>query len=270
MTTTERPHGYARYKLDGCRCYICGFAVSEYRANIERQKAYGTWEPFVSGDLVRAHMRMLSEAGIGWKRVVALSGVSNGAVSKLMFGVKSKGRPPSVKVRAKNAEKIFAIVPSIDTIADCGLVSSVGTVRRLQALVRRGWPQASLAARLGMAPGNFSALLNYERVTAVRARAVRDLYEQLQNQDPADHGISAYGRSRATANAIRAGWPLPAMWDDDAIDDSAAFPDWTGECGTARGYTIHSRDRIPYCDPCRAAWREEAQQRKAAAMAASP
>lgn len=265
---TERPHGYARYKIDGCRCYTCGYATSQYRDMRERAISYGTWEPFVDAEPVRSHVRMLSEAGIGWKRVARLAGVSNGSFSKLMFGVKSQGRPPSAKIRPGTAEKILAIEPSIDNLADSALVASLGTVRRLQALVRRGWPQSELSARLAMADGNFSTLLRRPSVTAETARAVRELYNRLQNQNPAEFGVSVYGRSRAIADATRAGWPLPAMWDEEALDDPEAFPDWTGECGTPRGYTIHQRDKIPYCDPCRGASRDQYQQRRAAAMAA--
>lgn len=269
MTAAERPHGYARYKLDGCRCYTCGYAASEYRANVERRKAYGTWQPFVDAEPVRDHIRMLSEAGIGWKRVAKLTGISSGSFSKLLFGIPSQGRPPSVKVRTETAEKILAVVPCVDALADRAFVTSVGSVRRLHALVRRGWPQSELAARLGMTPGNFTTLLRRPRITAASARAVRDLYDRLQNQNPTEFGVSAYGRARATADAIRAGWPLPAMWDDEALDDPDAFPDWTGECGSIRGHSLHYNRRIlPVCDPCKAARAES--RTTAALLAASP
>lgn len=265
----ERPHGYARYKLDGCRCYICGYAASEYRANVERQKAYGTWQPLVDAEPVRAHVRMLSEAGVGWKRVAKLAGISSGSFTKLMFGVKSQGRPPSTKVRSETAKKILAIEPSIDTLADRAFATSLGTVRRLHALVRRGWPQSELAARLGMSPGNFAVFIKRPQVTAASARAVRDLYDRLQNQNPTEFGVSAYGRTRAVNDATRAGWPLPAMWDDNALDDPDAFPDWTGECGSVRGYSLHYNRRIlPACDPCKAARAES--RTTAALVAASP
>ena len=61
----ERPHGYARYKLDGCRCYTCGYARSEYEAMRTRAILYGTWEPLIDAQPVRDHIKMLSEAGIG-------------------------------------------------------------------------------------------------------------------------------------------------------------------------------------------------------------
>jgi hypothetical protein len=262
---SKRPHGYARYKLDGCRCYTCGFARSEYEAMRTRAILYGTWAPFVDAEPVRAHVRMLSEAGIGWKRVAKLAGLSTSTLTKLLYGVQSQGRPPAVKMRAENAQKILAVEPGIDILANSALLASVGTVRRLQALVRRGWPQAELAARLGMADGNFSTLLRLTRITAAKARAVRDLYDQLQNQDPAAHGISAVGYSRAVAAATRAGWPLPAMWDDDVLDDPDGFPDWTGDCGTERGYYLHYRDHVPMCEPCRAAKKAAAAERKQAA-----
>lgn len=268
--TTERPHGYTRYKLDGCRCYVCGFANSEYCADRERAIAYGTWKPFVDAEPVREHIRMLSEAGIGWKRVAALAGLSSGSLSKLLFGVKSKNRPPAARIRTANAAKVMAVRPGSDVLADGALVDAVGTVRRLQALVRRGWPQSQLAERLGMTPGNFGTMLDYEHVTAGKARLVADLYRRLENQDPAAHGVGQAGITRAVRYGTARAWPLPAMWDDDRIDDPQAFPDWTGECGDVKGYAIHHRDGIPYCGPCREAMRLYGKAQREAKAAMSP
>ena len=58
-------------------------------------------------------------------------------------------------------------------------------------------------------------------------------------------------------------------WDDDTIDDPAAFPDWTGKCGTPDGYDAHYKMKIlPSCQPCRdarAAYRKEQKEAKRAA-----
>jgi hypothetical protein len=251
-TTTERPHGYARYKLDGCRCYVCGFAVSQYNDQRERSIAYGTWQPFVDAEPVRAHLKTLSEAGIGRRRVTELTGVSGSTLKKILYGRPGAGCAPTARIRPEIAAKILAVGPSPDALAGHALVDATGTLRRLQAMIRRGWPQLHLAARLGMTPQNFSTMLGFNQVTAAKARAVRDLYQRLQNADPTDHGVSAHSRVRAANYGTAHGWPLPAMWDDDAIDDPAAHPDWTGECGTEYGYHLHySRRVLPACQPCR-------------------
>lgn len=74
-----RPIGYAAYKLDGCRCYGCALACSQYRAQVERMKAEGAWQPFVDAEPVRQHLGFLSRHGIGWRRACHLAGVSTGA-----------------------------------------------------------------------------------------------------------------------------------------------------------------------------------------------
>lgn len=49
--TDPRPHGYARYKLDGCRCYTCAAAASAYNIRRERAIAYGRWHPIAEAIL---------------------------------------------------------------------------------------------------------------------------------------------------------------------------------------------------------------------------
>ncbi|HEX5200913.1 MAG TPA: hypothetical protein VFW27_13360 [Actinoplanes sp.] len=67
--TSSRPHGYARYKLDGCRCYVCGWARSTYEQNRQKQIIAGTWKPWVQAGPARAHLVKLKAAGVGERRV---------------------------------------------------------------------------------------------------------------------------------------------------------------------------------------------------------
>ena len=53
--------------------------------------------------------------------------------------------------------------------------------------------------------------------------------------------------------ARRNGWAPPGAWDDDQIDDPQAHPEWTGECGTDRGYWVHRRQQLPMCTRCETA-----------------
>jgi len=100
-----------------------------------------------------------------------------------------------------------------------------------------------------------------------RARAMRALYDELWQADPADHGASPGGITRARRYAAERRWAPPQAWDDDTIDNPDAFPDWTGQCGTPQGVGAHRRAGIPACDPCRRA-RNEARHAKGSGLAA--
>lgn len=264
----ERPHGYARYKLDGCRCYTCSWEVAQYNDRRERGILYGTWEPFIDAQPVRDHVKALSAAGIGRRRLIELSGVSSGCLAKLLYGQPGAGLPPTARIRPEIASRILAVRPGARSLADHAVIDATGSVRRLQALVANGWPQRRLAHRLGMEPANFGAVMRQDQITAAKARQIAALYMRLENADPRAQGVDNQAYSRAVNQGLRNRWARSPHWDENALDDPAAFPDWTGECGTTRGYTIHGRDKIPYCDPCRAASREDREQRRAAAMAA--
>lgn len=220
-----RDHGYARYRLDGCRCYVCGSARSEYDMRRYRLMAYGQWHPFVDAEPVRQHVLLLMEAGIGRRRLAALSGVSDGMLGKLLYGVPSRGQPPTWRLRPDTARRLLGVEPTLDAVADGALVDATGTRRRLQALIVVGWSGSKLADRLGMTVANFWAALDCAQVTARRARAVRALYDEIWDQAPpeGDHR-SRIAASRARNMAARRGWPPPLAWDDDRICDPTAVP----------------------------------------------
>lgn len=223
-TGTNRPHGYARYKIDNCRCYTCGFAHSQYYEARARAIAYGTWKPFVDAQPVREHLLRLREAGMGMRRVAELSGVDRRRLQAVLVGRPYRGTGPQEKVRPANAEAVLRVEATLDTIGPSTPVDATGTHRRVQALVAIGWPQAHLANRIGMQPNNFSRALRADQVMARTALAIRAVYAELWNQDPRQHGVDnqAYSRSRNAATA--AGWPPPAAWDDDEIDLPDATP----------------------------------------------
>jgi len=188
-------------------------------------QAYGRWQPYTDAGPVRDHLLALSSVGIGWKRAAELSGVSTGAVSKLLFGGPGN-RAPAKRVRPETAAAILAVPAAPSSLSAGSLVSAAGTRRRLQALVAIGWPQSQLAARLGVQPGNLGSMLAREHVRAGTARAVEILYDQLWSHPPSetDHR-SRISASRARSYAQARGWPPPMAWDDDLIDDPAATPE---------------------------------------------
>ncbi|MEU0940372.1 hypothetical protein [Embleya sp. NPDC005971] len=239
---TDRRHGYARYRLDGCRCYTCAYAVSEYNAHRQRSLTAGTWAPWVDAEPARLHLCALADAGLGSRRVADLTGLRRNTVQNLRHTDRAR-------VRAATAAAILALEPTLDNIAPHAPVSGLGTTRRLRALVRAGWPQSHLAEHVGQTG---PIVKNTPRsVTARTARDTRTLYRLIAELDPRAHGIPEHIAQRTRTRATAHGWPGPMCWDDDTIDNPDVEPEWTGRCGTTAGWDIHRREGIPPCPPCR-------------------
>lgn len=236
-----------------------------YERNRRRQRAYGTWQPYVNAEPVRTHVRQLMAYGIGWMRVAELAGVPQGTVEKLLYGCPPRGMGPSKQVRPATADKLLAVHPEPGLLANVTDTDATGTHRRLQALVAAGWPQTRLAERIPMNRANFGKAMRNSRVRMSTERAVRGLYDQLWRTDPRDHGVADRWYNHARRHARDNHWAPVGAWDDDTIDDPAAFPDWTGLCGTPAGYTAHYSHRIPMCEPCRNAKTAQRHERRAAA-----
>lgn len=265
---SNRPHGYARYRLDGCRCYTCAYARSQYDDNRNRAIAYGTWQPWTDAEPVRTHIRTLQACGMGTRAIASAAHIGRMRLVVIVNGRIERGTPPQEKVRPAIAAAILAVEPTLENLAPSTLISPLGTIRRVRALVAVGWPQHHLAAHLGMTPGNFSQLLQREHVLVRRALAVQAMYDDLWNVDPAEHGATTAGITRARRHAAANGWAPVAAWDDDTIDDPAAFPNWTGRCGTPEGAADHYNWQIPACRPCLDARAKQKREQRAAARLA--
>jgi hypothetical protein len=255
---TTRPHGYARYRLDNCRCYTCAYARNRYDDNRTRAITAGTWQPWVDAEPVRTHIAHLRSCDMGLRTIAAAAGVGRNRLTAIVNGRTERGTVPQVKVRPDLAAAVLAVEPTLENLAPSILISPLGTRRRAHALVAAGWPQhylaLHLALHLGMRPGNYGTMLGRDHVLVRRALAVRAMYDALWNVDPAEHGATAIGIERARKHAAMNGWAPVGAWDDDRIDDPEAFPDWTGQCGTPQGYAAHRYHQIlPACRPCRAA-----------------
>ncbi|MFF9568464.1 hypothetical protein [Streptomyces sp. NPDC014685] len=263
--TSTRDHGYARYKLDGCRCYTCGWAVAQYNDAREHAIRRGEWQPYVDATPVREHLLRLRDCSLGTRRVAAIAQVDRKRLFAVLNGRPERGAGPQERVRPALAAAVLRVEPTLDNLGAATPISSVGTHRRLTALVAAGWPQTYLAKRLGTSNGGFGNLLGRSQVIVRTARRVRALYDDLWLSDPREHGVGARSFSRARNHGASHQWAPPGAWDEDTIDDPWAFPDWTGRCGTTGGEYVHFRIGVPVCDACRAARREHRAAVKAPA-----
>jgi hypothetical protein len=250
----EREHGYARYRLDGCRCYICGYARSRYDENRTKAITAGTWQPWVDAEPVRSHIRSLQSCGMGLRTIANCAGVDRKRLQAVLNGRPERGTSPQEKVRPELASAVLSVEPTLENLAPSTLISPVGTRRRIRALVAVGWPQHYLAAHLGMTPSNFGSMVTRDYVLVRRALQVRAMYDALWRADPAERGASPGGITRAKRYASDRRWAPVGAWDDDTIDNPNASPDWTGQCGTYEGYIAHRALPWPACRPCRDAY----------------
>jgi hypothetical protein len=216
----QHVHGtYVCYVIDLCRCRPCRDANRAYVAGLTRRTMYGH-AAYVDAGPARTHIVALTASGMGLKRIVAVSDISQGLLWKLIYGKRRPDgtRTPSKRIRPATETAILAI--TLD-LADGARVDSTGTTRRIRALVAIGWSQSKIAARLGVTPANFTALTHGRtQVTTARAKAVVDLYDELWNTAPPQAGHrDKIAYSRSIRYAALAGWVVPMAWDDETIDD---------------------------------------------------
>lgn len=218
----------AAYVLDKCRCRPCRDATAAAERRRSKEKAYGRWQPYVDATPAREHVQALMAAGLGHKRIAALSGVPHGAVSALLYGRYEKGRSrtPTRRIRAATEARLLAVTATEDTLGARVGVDPTGTRRRLQALVAVGWSMSRLGRRLGVEPSNFTRTVHGPGpVGAATARAARNLYGELADQAPpeANHR-EKIAASRARNYAKARGWLSPLWWDDETIDNPDHHP----------------------------------------------
>ncbi|MFF8831318.1 hypothetical protein [Streptomyces sp. NPDC015131] len=209
--------------------------------------------PLIDAEPVIRHARWLhDEHGMSLRTIGRRAGVSPSFVSRLVNGERCD-RP----IRRLKAEAIMAVRPEMPVRAAASAhVDITGSQRRAQALMALGFTGPVLSEELGF-NGHVANLWRVIReqgvISAVRRDRIRDGYEKLQHADPSDFGASVHAQARIRTVARSRDWAPPSCWDDDTIDDPDAIPEWTGACGSERGYQIHYREHIPFCEPCREA-----------------
>lgn len=218
----------ACYVLDKCRCLPCSKANSVAQATRVRAKLYGRYDKYVDAEPVRAHVRALTDSGIGLKQIVKVGGASQGTLWKLMYGKKKPdgSQTPSRRVLRTTAERLYAIAPEPQHLADGARIEAHGTRRRLQGLVAIGYSQSYLADRLGWGAANFGNMLHHRgHVTVATARAVEALYDELaMTPRVGTDQRTRISISRARNYAAYMMWLPPLAWDDDDIDNPFATP----------------------------------------------
>lgn len=206
-----------------CGCLKCRAAHKERTNRRIKLQAYGRFDSgLVDAVPVRYHLHMLRDSGLGYARIAELAGVGQTAVRDLLYGRSASGprkREWLNRVKRETAERIMAVWPAPELLADARLVPALGTHRRIQALVAHGWSMSKLAQKMGWEVQNVSAMLRRSQVEARTMRKVSAMFDELWNVAPpsatrADRGAITRARGHAKAH----GWAPALAWDDIDTD----------------------------------------------------
>lgn len=148
--------------------------------------------------------------------------MSKTSVRNILYGRQGSGpRAGQVVHRVKRATSVAILAVPVETaaLADGALVSAVGSQRRVQALVARGWSFTLIAQMLDEALGNFVTSIRTPHITARRHRSIVAVYERVWNvEPPMDTPTQRATRSRALNYAAAHRWLPPMAWDDIDTD----------------------------------------------------
>ncbi|WP_405888806.1 hypothetical protein OG762_36560 [Streptomyces sp. NBC_01136] len=245
MTTARPlpPHGtYARangsrgYRKP-CKCEPCLVERRRYKKHDRASRQLGR-PGHVDAKQARERLLLLNQT-TGWNDLATAFGGSAANLRDIAFGRRTR-----IKRTTHNKIMTLKAAPSGGQYID-----ATGSRRRLQALQAIGHTtytiaDATRAGRTLIVP----ILDGRPLVRRVLAERIADAYSVL-SQTP---GHAPRSRNRAVLN----GWAPPAAWDDERLDDPQAHPDWTGHCGTDRGYWMHKRQQLPMCTRCETAHEE--------------
>ena len=159
---------------------------------------------------VRAHLTALRAAGMTWRAIGEVCGVTASALCSIGGGA-------TTTINAGRARRVLAVRPgAVYARANAaGHVPAVGARRRIRALLAIGWTHAHIAEAAGIPPRRPALILSQagDMVTLDAHDRIADAYDELSMRQ----GPSARNR--------RLGYPPPLAWDDETIDDPRARPE---------------------------------------------
>lgn len=187
--------------------------------------------PLVDAEPVRQHILELQDAGLALTRIARFAGLPHTTIVNFVRSQASRGRGRKQQTTPQTAAKILAVRP----------FTTVGTIRRIQALIAVGWPARRIAARAGVSARWLVELRDTTVVNIVTSTKIAAAYKELQHLKPEKNGVHAGHAKRARARAAANRWPPPKYWADrmDAIDD----PHFTPLHGVTRGELLAADGR---------------------------
>ncbi|WP_327307949.1 hypothetical protein OG730_34755 [Streptomyces sp. NBC_01298] len=233
--TTARAKGRPATGVKGCPCAPCRTAEAVYDKKRRVFNATGR-TLMVDTAPVAVHLKELFDAGAGWNQIAAAAQSSTATVHSILTG-------RVTQCRRVTARKLLA-VKAQDVIPAKRPVNACGSIRRMHALLALGHTNKAITIASGVEHSMLSDLIN-ERL-AIVTRHVAERIDLGFRTLAGRQGTSARSINRARRN----NWAPAAAWDEESIDDPAAHPEWTGHCGTDRGFWTHRLQKILMCQPC--------------------
>ncbi|MDX3520766.1 helix-turn-helix transcriptional regulator [Streptomyces scabiei] len=247
MTTTVRedklpPHGsQARYRGNSsrppCHCPRCVRGWTQAGQRREMLRLAGKPASLTQAEVSRvvAHLQACRAAGMSQRLISRRAGVAQSTISRLLNN-------PTGCLRSQGDRILAVRIGDFDSRSDR---PATGTIRRIQALYYDGHGPLSITVHAPLSLTLITEIAGgtYTNVAASTEDAIKAACAALA-------GIAGASR-RTRQRALREGWAPLSAWDD--IDDPDAVPDWTGCCGTDRGWWMHSLNGIPVCRRCAAA-----------------
>lgn len=204
--TTARAVGRPASGIKGCPCRKCRDAHNAYK---KRRRVLIASGRHLTVDAAPAteHIQMLLAAGTGWAQIAAATGMSTSSVYTLAVGTQKR-------IRRARFDQVMALRPNPSPKTSTG---SLGTVRRVRALIAAGHSVTAIAATAVLDIGMVSDLAA-GKLGSVRhetAAKISGAYDRLSSTQ----GTSV----RSINRGRREGWPTPIEWAGD-IDDPDVDP----------------------------------------------
>jgi DNA-binding phage protein len=246
------PHGTeARYRGNTsrppCRCRKCiaGWTKAGQRRQLLRLAGKPASLTQQEVAAVITHIKACIDSGMSQCLIARKAGVAQSTISRLLT-------QPGTGCLRKQGERLLSVrIADFDARSDR---PALGTVRRIRGLYYAGHGPQTISLYVPVSLTMITELAGgeYASVSAATETGVRNACTALA----AVPGAS----SRTRARARREGWAPLTAWDD--IDDPNAHPEWTGHCGTDRGWWMHSLNAIPACVRCETAHADWLTERK--------
>src|SRR5690348_4739557 len=200
-------HGRRACYMNGCQLPECVAAHTRYCKEYELRTASRTRGLLVDAGPYRERLQRYRDADWSLTRIATACGLSAAAVLGILGG--------QAHILAATADAIDALTPVPDPRPH---VPSLGSVRRLRALVAALHPVHGIVTASGLGGSTVRKLLHHPRPTIYvpTADGAHRAYQALADKT----GTSARSGRLAAAN----GWLPPWAWHDDDLDTPDAEP----------------------------------------------
>lgn len=208
------------YNVHRCRCDECR-ATNTRRQYLSRKRKIIGQLTLVDAEPARQHVLMLRRSGLTLRDVARRADVSDRMLHGLTQGYLHRNLPPSERIDREAAQRLLAI-PKPRTSKEASAwrrMSTLGTIRRIQALATMGWSVRAISRESGLHHGTLYKVMARDTTRISLAQDVADAYRRLSQLSPPDgtpHERKSITETKRLAE--RNGWKSPMHWDTRTID----------------------------------------------------